>query len=97
MHAKMFISHLKYLYNIFSEIKSSIACSSQSMRLHAPSHSETGTKYYITTTPFTSWGQEVHAITKKIGPVVPTAVLLRIQGFCDVLLCHKVCVPQYLN
>ena len=43
MHAKMFISHFKRLHNIFSEIKSSIARPSQSMRLHAPSHSETGT------------------------------------------------------
>jgi hypothetical protein len=41
VHAKMFISHFKCMRNIFSEIKSSIACPSQSMRLHAPSHSET--------------------------------------------------------
>jgi hypothetical protein len=26
--------------------------------------------------------------------MVPAAILLRIQGFCDVLLCCRVCVPQ---
>jgi hypothetical protein len=65
MHVRMFISHFKCLY-IFSEIKSSIARSSQSMKLHAPSHSETGTKYYITTNPCFSW-EEFQAIMKPDG------------------------------